>query len=677
MEGHLGKYEIRRTLGRGAAGTVYEAWDPIIARQVAIKTVKLPDSHDIDAQEELARFRREAQAAGRLTHPNIVGVFDYGETADIAYIVMEYVDGESLKAVLDRKERFAVPDIVRIMDELLAGLGFSHERGVVHRDIKPANLMLTRQGRIKIADFGIARIESSGLTQVGTIMGTPAYMSPEQFTGQVVDPRTDLYSAGVVLYQLLTGERPFEGSMTAIMQKALNTVPSRPSEIAVTAPVAFDAVVQRAMAKRPEQRFPTAAAFAQALHAAQATPVDSESDATVVQVPAAAPPPVPPAPPAEPAPPPRAAPQLVAAPLAPASAAEPASRSGVAMFGGIGAAIVAAGAVAWFLFAASPQAPTVPPVTIARAPESMPAPPANPPPAARAGEAGSPSPPSPPAQESSAVPPPAATAAIVAAPTVSTPTMTPPAVQAPVAPQSSITALAPQALPHVDRNALVASLAAIPCAMLDGELSDTGNTLSLNGVIADGTPRTDLTQVLATSAAGLRTNLDVQSFPQSADYCRALDVLRPVLPRFGDTGARLELRIADGKTRLTTDAPIKLRVTMPDFAGELRVEYLSSDGNIYHVHPAEGMPQRVFQAGQDVKPGLPNADGKVGEVGEPYGSDMIIAVASTTPLFSKPRPKAAEPAGPFLKDLQTAIEAARRRGTRIAADVMILETAAR
>ena len=201
MEGYLGKYEIRKTLGRGAAGTVYEAWDPIIARQVAIKTVKLPDSHDSDAQEEITRFRREAQAAGRLTHPNIVGVFDYGETDDIAYIVMEYVDGESLKAVLDRKERFPIPEIIRVMDELLAGLAFSHERGVVHRDIKPANLMLTKQGRIKIADFGIARIESSGLTQVGTIMGTPAYMSPEQFTGQVVDPRTDLYSAGVVLYQ--------------------------------------------------------------------------------------------------------------------------------------------------------------------------------------------------------------------------------------------------------------------------------------------------------------------------------------------------------------------------------------------------------------------------------------------------------------------------------------------
>src|SRR4051812_33203490 len=139
----LGKYEIRRTLGRGAMGTVYEGWDPIIARRVAIKTVHLPHVPDQETDEALARFRREAQAAGRLNHPNIVGIFDYGETNELAYIVMEFVDGPPLKSALDRQERFSLPATVHVMEDLLAGLQFSHDRGVVHRDIKPANVMLT------------------------------------------------------------------------------------------------------------------------------------------------------------------------------------------------------------------------------------------------------------------------------------------------------------------------------------------------------------------------------------------------------------------------------------------------------------------------------------------------------------------------------------------------------
>ena len=287
----LGKYEVKRPLGRGAMGMVYEGWDPIIARRVAIKAVKLPDSADPDTEEALARFRREAQAAGRLSHPNIVAVFDYGETNDLAYIVMEFVDGPPLKSILDKQERFALADTIRIMEDLLAGLQFSHDRGVVHRDIKPANIMLTSSGQAKIADFGIARIESSSMTQAGTLLGTPAYMSPEQFMGQVVDARTDIYSAGVLLYQLLTGERPFEGGMSAIMHKALNTEPPAPSQLSVTAPPSFDAVVRRAMAKRPEDRFPSASAFAEAMRAAlehQAEPAVAEGETTMVAPPPAA-----------------------------------------------------------------------------------------------------------------------------------------------------------------------------------------------------------------------------------------------------------------------------------------------------------------------------------------------------------------------------------------------------
>ncbi|MFO1026595.1 MAG: serine/threonine-protein kinase [Acetobacteraceae bacterium] len=272
----LGKYEIKRVLGRGAMGVVYEGWDPTIQRVVAIKTVPISDTDDEETREAIARFRREAQAAGRLTHPNIVSVFDYGETNELAYIVMEFVNGPSLKEVMGKNDRFALPDVVKIMQDVLAGLEHSHEQGVVHRDIKPANLMLTStdrsRARIKISDFGIARIESSSMTQAGVMMGTPTYMSPEQFMGQTVDPRTDIYACGVLLYQMLTGERPFEGGLSAIMHKVLNTEPIPPSQLSVNVTPALDTVVKKAMAKRPAERFQSAHDFSEALVTAVRAP---------------------------------------------------------------------------------------------------------------------------------------------------------------------------------------------------------------------------------------------------------------------------------------------------------------------------------------------------------------------------------------------------------------------
>ena len=275
-----GKYEERGTLGAGAMGTVVEAFDRLIERRVAVKLVRLPPDGDAEAAEAHARFRREAKAAGRLSHPNIVGVHDYGENRDTAWIVMELVEGGSLKAVLDRGERLAVPEIVRVMGEVLAALAYSHGRGVVHRDIKPANIMLTGEGpggqgglgTVKIADFGIARIESSTMTQVGTVMGTPSYMAPEQLRGEPVDARADIWAAGVVLYQLLTGEKPFEGNYTALMHRVMHSEPPPPSQLAVTVPRAFDAVLAQALAKRPEDRFPSATALAEAIRQAATSP---------------------------------------------------------------------------------------------------------------------------------------------------------------------------------------------------------------------------------------------------------------------------------------------------------------------------------------------------------------------------------------------------------------------
>lgn len=265
----LGKYEIRGELGRGAMGVVYDGWDPMIARRVALKTVR-KDQLDLSMVDELlSRFQREAQAAGRLSHPNVVSVYEYGEDADgTAYIAMEYVEGRELKDYFDHHEKFPLPEIVRIMGELLDALGHAHANGIVHRDVKPANIFLLKDGRVKFCDFGIARIESSNLTQVGSVLGSPAYMSPEQFMGQRVDGRSDLFSAGVMLYQFLTGEKPFLGQLTTIMHKVLKEEPIPPSELNFQVTPAFDAVVRKAMAKRADDRYQTAGEFAEALRAA-------------------------------------------------------------------------------------------------------------------------------------------------------------------------------------------------------------------------------------------------------------------------------------------------------------------------------------------------------------------------------------------------------------------------
>ena len=223
---------------------------------------------DAEAGEAYARFKRGAQAAGQLNHPNIVGVYDYGETADYAYLVMEFVDGVSLKSKFDNNQRFAKAEICKIIGSMLEALQYSHDRGVVHRDVKPANIMFTKDNRLKITDFGIARLENSDMTQSGMVIGTPAYMSPEQFLGEKIDLRTDIYSTGVVLYQMVTGERPYEGNLATIMHKVLYGTPLLPSRVSRLATPALDDVVTRAMARKREDRFRSAAEFNAALQAA-------------------------------------------------------------------------------------------------------------------------------------------------------------------------------------------------------------------------------------------------------------------------------------------------------------------------------------------------------------------------------------------------------------------------
>ncbi|OGA21854.1 MAG: hypothetical protein A3H34_00320 [Betaproteobacteria bacterium RIFCSPLOWO2_02_FULL_67_19] len=281
-------------------GVVYEGFDPFIERTVAIKTIKPEVAGQGDAGELLARFKREAQAAGRLNHPGIVAIYEYGEDAGVAYIAMEFIKGRELKDYFESGQRFATRDIARVMGEILAALEHAHRNGVTHRDIKPANVIVLDGGAVKVADFGIARIETSELTQAGTVLGTPSYMSPEQFLGLPVDGRSDIFSSGVILYQFLTGERPFSGAVTTIMHKVLKEAPLPPSTLNTTLPPAWDAVVNKAMAKSPAERYQSAAQFASDIvavaegrapsvtgSASDATLVNAPADATVVNAPSA------------------------------------------------------------------------------------------------------------------------------------------------------------------------------------------------------------------------------------------------------------------------------------------------------------------------------------------------------------------------------------------------------
>ncbi len=277
----LGKYEIGRELGRGAMGVVYEAFDPQIERAVAIKTILKSSVEQHELAETFSRFRREARAAGRLTHPKIVSIYEYGEDDDMAFIVMELIHGKELKDFFDQENRFPIHDGIRIVMQILDALDYSHSRGVVHRDIKPANILITEHGKIKVADFGIAKIDSANMTQAGMVLGTPTYMSPEQFMGLEVDHRTDIYATGVILYQFLTGERPFAGSVISIMHQAVNQEPKAPSQLNPEISLQLDAVVKKAMAKKPEARFQSATEFMQALkNALQLAPKVSASLAT-------------------------------------------------------------------------------------------------------------------------------------------------------------------------------------------------------------------------------------------------------------------------------------------------------------------------------------------------------------------------------------------------------------
>jgi serine/threonine-protein kinase len=256
----LGRYEILSELGKGAMGIVYKAVDPLIDRTVAIKTINLNLSGD-EIAGFVKRFNREAKSAGRLNHPNIVTIYDVGRADDTAFIAMEYLEGQELKEIIASKQTLQPERIVEMTAQVADALAFAHDHGVVHRDIKPANIMVLRNGVVKIMDFGIAMTSSGSQTQAGTILGSPIYMSPEQVSGTTVDGRSDIFSLGAVLYELLTGISVFGGensTLTSIMYQVINEMPNSPTSVNPSIPVAFDYIVAKAMAKEPEHRYQSA-----------------------------------------------------------------------------------------------------------------------------------------------------------------------------------------------------------------------------------------------------------------------------------------------------------------------------------------------------------------------------------------------------------------------------------
>ncbi len=266
----IGRYEIERHLGRGGMGDVYLVRDAVINRRAALKTIR--EESDLDPQQAIEmrqRFYREGQTAGQLSHPNIVTVYDLGEALGMSFIVMEFVEGNTL-AQLMKKQRLSVAQIKHVVYHAAMGLDYAHKAGIFHRDVKPDNIMVSKTGAVKVMDFGIARVVESQLTKTGSVMGTPAYMSPEQVNGEKIDARSDVFSLGVILYELLTGKKPFTGeTMTSLMFSIVRDTPKPPSALDGKVAPTWDEIVVRAMAKNRDQRYPSAKDLAAAVRDAK------------------------------------------------------------------------------------------------------------------------------------------------------------------------------------------------------------------------------------------------------------------------------------------------------------------------------------------------------------------------------------------------------------------------
>jgi len=615
----LGKYEVRATIGRGAVGTVYEAWDPLIARTVAIKVLPLLETDEY-SKEQQERFRREAQAAGRLHHPNIVTAFDYGETESSAYIVMEYLSGPSLKTLLAKHEPLPLADIGHIMQGLLAGLRHSHQRGVVHRDIKPGNVVFSSEGDVKITDFGIAHLEASGLTRVGSVIGTPAYMAPEQVLSEPVDARTDIYSAGVVLYEMLTGSRPFQGSEASILHRIVHLDPARPSDLSPTLSRDLDTVTAKALAKQPSDRFQTAAAFDEALRAAlqHASPPAAASQSQRGDECEA----------------------TVAAHDPAWSAASPSPEQGVSTATaasrlsprGVGTWLVpigAAGAVAAALAAWL----TLVPDASRQSAKNSPYPPSH---IHRSGGvAADPNPPRRPPGRVQQTPTPAALVTV------------PPATRQPSVDQADAL-----------RRQVDGIVAAAPCSIIASDAT-TAERVVLRGISALGIAselelQAMLQRSIQTAVPGAAVSWNLRRI--DGPFCPVLDMLRPLIASSVRVLSRPTTR-----ARLTDGDSAQLAVSLDRRPRHMALDRFANDGTVHHLFagPTDGSQQNAIESWR---------------VGKPYGDQLITAILTSAPLFAHDRP-VHEPSTTYLKDLQSALGQLGGQDKNIAVDAVAIEVA--
>jgi len=260
----IGKYDIVRELGRGAMGIVHEGIDPLIGRKVAVKTIRFDVlTAPAEQHEAQQRFMREARSAGNLSHPSIVTIYEVGQHEGLTFIAMEFIEGESLESMLASGQRLPLASIIDLVAQLGDALDYAHRSGVVHRDIKPANVLIDKEGRPRIVDFGIARIASSSLTQTNMVLGTPSYMAPEQIAGHPVDHRADLFALGAILYELLTLQRAFPGeNVTTVIYKIMNVTPPPARSVDATLSPGLDVVISKALSKDPDQRYQSGRALA-------------------------------------------------------------------------------------------------------------------------------------------------------------------------------------------------------------------------------------------------------------------------------------------------------------------------------------------------------------------------------------------------------------------------------